>query len=143
MQKERKLWKEQLQSNLPCQLVIGKVISEWHSVHAFCTGHNSHIHRPPLPLHTMQLCFAVPISRDIATLAAGEQLKSSLPEVLMRTPINRGHRSALTVIYAGEWQESSLPEETAELSSTAPVVPFSLDYAARLRAMAAVSSSHL
>ena len=44
---------------------------------------------------------------------------------------------------AGEWQESALPEDTPELPSAAPVVPFSLDYAARLRAQASVSASHL
>ena len=49
----------------------------------------------------------------------------------------------LELMYAGEWQESTLPEEPAELPSAAPVVPFSLDYAARLRALAAVSASHM
>lgn len=51
--------------------------------------------------------------------------------------------SSKWLMNAGEWQESGLPEAGAELPSAAPVVPFSLDYAARLRALAAVSTSHL
>ena len=47
------------------------------------------------------------------------------------------------LMYAGEWRESNVPGEPAELLSAAPVVPFSLDYAARLRALAAVSASHM
>ncbi len=79
-----------------------------------------------------------------ARLATTKRLKSSLTEYMSNDQLlNDGISQGAELMDAGEWQESSLLAQSAELPGAAPVVPFSLDYAARLRALAAVSASHM